>query len=349
MNLLFVYLIGGIQMRAIILAAGRGTRIGPLAESIPKALIPIAGTTSLDFLVRNLEEAAPISITIGLGWLGDSIRDFMGSKYPDSSIDLVDVPDYEIGPLETLVTSAGEIDSPTIICPGDLIADSSIFRSVIDSHISASRRMLTLAYDTVKDKGTPVAINDNGLLEGIGEIPDAVARSGRSAMILVAEPEFFEICKKYRNQGMSNVRDVIEVMLSEQIDIHTQSVNETWYDLDSISNLLEANRALLRRRSPETGGIYVPESDVLELGEDLTLDAGTIIQNGVLIEGPSFIAHGCFIGANSSIGPYVSMENSTHIQKSCNVSNAVLFESAKVSSGTQLSNVVVRKSRVYTE
>ncbi|MDF1539807.1 MAG: NDP-sugar synthase [Candidatus Thorarchaeota archaeon] len=331
------------------MAAGRGTRMGPLTESIPKALIPFAGTTSLGLLLPNLEQAAPISITIGLGWFGDFIRDYVRSTYPDYSINFVDVPNYEIGPLETLVTSAGEIDSTTIICPADLIAESSFLENVIDSHISSSNRLLTLAYDTVKDKGTPLAIDENGILVGIGELPDTIPRSGRSAMVLVAEPEFFAICRKYRNLGMTRVRDVIAAMLAEQVVVHTHLINETWYDIDSISALLEVNRNLLGRYSPSTGVIYVPEGDVLEMGEDLVLDSGTTIQNGVLIKGPTFIAHDCFIGANSAIGPHVSMETGTSVQNSCNISNAVIFESANVSSGTHLSNVIVRRNRVYTE
>ncbi len=316
---------------------------------MPKALIPIAGTTSLGLLIQNLVQAAPLSITIGLGWFGDSIRDYVCSSYPDISIDFVDVPNYEIGPLETLVTSASNIDSSTIICPADLVADKSLLANMVASHISASNPLLTIAYDTVKDKGTPIAIDENDLLAGIGSIPDTVVRTGRSAMILIAEPEFFEICRTRRNQGMTSVRDVIGAMLSQKIPIHTQCVSESWYDLDSISSFLEANRTLLKRYSPNLGVIYVPDGDILEMGEDLSLDSGTRIQRGVSIKGPALVSPDCFIGSKSSIGPYVSMETGTHIQESCCISNAILFESAKVSSGINLSNVIVRKSRVYSE
>ena len=62
-------------MRAIILAAGRGSRMGALTESRPKALVDVAGKPILEHLIRNASEAGIHNFLINVGYLGEMIQD----------------------------------------------------------------------------------------------------------------------------------------------------------------------------------------------------------------------------------------------------------------------------------
>ena len=65
-------------MQAIILCAGFGTRLKPLTDSIPKAMVPIAGKPLLE---RNIEQYKKFGITeflINLHYLPDAIKDYFG-------------------------------------------------------------------------------------------------------------------------------------------------------------------------------------------------------------------------------------------------------------------------------
>ena len=48
-------------MRAVVLAAGFGTRLGALGEDQPKGLLPVAGTPAIEFAVRAAEAIPAIS------------------------------------------------------------------------------------------------------------------------------------------------------------------------------------------------------------------------------------------------------------------------------------------------
>lgn len=63
-------------MRAFILAAGLGTRLKPITDRIPKALLPIGGKTLLEWQVEKLKAAGITDITINIHHLADQIVDF---------------------------------------------------------------------------------------------------------------------------------------------------------------------------------------------------------------------------------------------------------------------------------
>lgn len=65
-------------MKAMILAAGRGERMRPLTDSLPKPLIPVRGELLVERHLRRLAEAGVRGVVINLGWLGERIEQALG-------------------------------------------------------------------------------------------------------------------------------------------------------------------------------------------------------------------------------------------------------------------------------
>ena len=66
-------------MTAMILAAGRGERLRPVTDRIPKALVEVAGEKLIDRHLRMLAAAGVETVVINLGWLGEQIVEHVGS------------------------------------------------------------------------------------------------------------------------------------------------------------------------------------------------------------------------------------------------------------------------------
>lgn len=80
-------------MKAIILCAGRGTRLKPLTDTIPKTLLPVQGEPILGHILRELPEDIT-EVFLVVGYLGEKIRDFVESKnYPFSINYIQQIPD----------------------------------------------------------------------------------------------------------------------------------------------------------------------------------------------------------------------------------------------------------------
>ena len=65
-------------MKVIIMAGGMGTRIQSVRSDIPKPMIEICGKPILQYQIENLKEYGLTDITIGVGHLGNVIKDFFG-------------------------------------------------------------------------------------------------------------------------------------------------------------------------------------------------------------------------------------------------------------------------------
>jgi len=70
-------------MIAMILAAGRGERLRPITESMPKALVEVRGKSLLEHHLLALEAAGVETVVINLGWFGNKIIEKVrsGSEY----------------------------------------------------------------------------------------------------------------------------------------------------------------------------------------------------------------------------------------------------------------------------
>ena len=66
-------------MRAMVLAAGRGERLRPLTDSVPKSLVEVRGESLLERHLRSLAAAEIETVVINLGWLGHKIVERIGT------------------------------------------------------------------------------------------------------------------------------------------------------------------------------------------------------------------------------------------------------------------------------
>jgi len=66
-------------MIAMLLAAGRGERLRPLTDELPKALVDVGGTSLLERHLGTLARAGARVVVVNLGWLGERIVERIGS------------------------------------------------------------------------------------------------------------------------------------------------------------------------------------------------------------------------------------------------------------------------------
>ena len=74
-------------MKAVILAAGVGSRIRPLTDNTPKSLLKVGNKTILQRMMDNLLAVNIDQIAIVTGYLEEQIKDFVVQTYPNLNVE----------------------------------------------------------------------------------------------------------------------------------------------------------------------------------------------------------------------------------------------------------------------
>lgn len=119
------------EMKVVIMAGGKGTRIASVKSDVPKPMIPIAGKPILEWQMENLKACGLTDITLVIGYLGHVIKDYFGdgSKF-GVKIDYF-VEDTPLGTAGALFKM--NLTEDFLLMCGDVIVDVD-FNRFIDFH-----------------------------------------------------------------------------------------------------------------------------------------------------------------------------------------------------------------------
>jgi len=340
---------GGIHIHGVILAAGKGERMKGLTRAIPKALIQVSGKTLLELSIERLLKANVQKIIVAVGWKSDMIRDAITQFENLPDVQVIEVPKYEIGPLQTLTTVLNTIvNEETIICPVDLLISSDAISMIISHHSENQNAKVTLAVDSHGNLGSVVSVDSLGHVIGVQREVDNADSTVRSAMFMVVSPDFTEYCQTALNGGSTRVVSVLNNIIEKGHIIQSYSVRERWFDVDTISDVLEANKLLLESAKVQhLGSIFIPSGDIMEIGDTLDLGSGIKVGRGVSLNGPCLIQGNSTIGENSIIGPHASLDKGTEVGDYCEIQNAVIFGLSKIPNRSKVSGIVIYESENY--
>ncbi|MHA2065679.1 MAG: NTP transferase domain-containing protein [Candidatus Thorarchaeota archaeon] len=350
--MLFESLTGGISIHAMILAAGRGSRMGALGDSIPKGLIPLTGRTIVTRLVEVMAASGVDSFHIGVGWKSKLFTEHLKTLADLYSIEVVEVSSIERGPLHTLVTALESWDDgPFLISPVDYVVPASIVKQLIREHKSGgASRGVTICVDSKSGQGSPTYVRNDGRVSGIGSSLSEYDTIHQSAMLAAANPGTVGHFRSAHASGDKTVAAAMNQMISKKVNVYATIVTEQWVDIDSVTDLLRAKDMILNEQVETIeGSIFVPAGSTIEVGVEIKLQSGTLLESGVSIKGPTFIGSSCRIEQNCRVGPYVSMEHHTTLSREADIEKCVLFSSACVAEGAHIKNAIVYGNSIIEE
>lgn len=126
-------------MKAMIFAAGLGTRLKPLTDHMPKALVPVAGRPMLEHVILKLKEAGFDEIVVNVHHFAEQIVDFLKAN------DSFDVKIHISDETECLLDTGGGIkkaasfftgDEPFLVHNVDILSDTDL-RSLYEYHLTS--------------------------------------------------------------------------------------------------------------------------------------------------------------------------------------------------------------------
>ena len=290
-------------MKAIIPAAGIGSRLRPHTHTAPKALLHVAGKPILGHIIDELRAYGIREIIVVVGFMGDKIIDYVKKNY---NIKASFVTQQELSGLGWAIYLTREHlnDEPVLIILGDTIFETDLSKIIGGPYDSIGTKIV----DDPRRFG--IAETDGEYVTALVEKPEKpTSNLALVGIYYIKSTALFSraleelVAKKIMTRGEYQLTDALGLMIRHGCKITTFNV-EGWFDCGKPEALLETNRYLLSQIKSidrREGSVLIP---------------------------PIFISPTAII-ENSVIGPYVSVGDDSKIIRSV-VRDSIISEGAEV-------------------
>jgi glucose-1-phosphate thymidylyltransferase len=317
-------------MKALILAAGKGTRLRPITNSCPKHLVPVANKPVLFYGLDQIREAGitQIGIVVSAETKLEIESTLTNNNSWGADIEYI-LQNRPLG-LAHAVKSARSFlkDDPFLLYLGD-----NIFQDGVKGLLAQFLSKMSDAVIALKEVGDPrrfgvAEIDARGFVQKVVEKP-AVPKSNLALVgAYVFSPEIHQAIDLIEpsKRGEYEITDAIQMYVDQGKRVFGNCLSGWWLDTGNKDDLLEANRVTLKHYlKHDVPADIRPDNLIVDKVEIAT---GTILEN-CKISGPVTIAENCHI-VDSFIGPFTSVGPKTMIRKSC-IENSIIMSNSQIS------------------
>src|SRR6266498_6144388 len=234
--------------KAVILAAGRGTRMRELTAEVPKPMIKVRGKPVLQHIIEGLRDAGIRKSLIVVGYRADAVRDFFG----DGSRHNISIQ-YAT---QTVQDGTGRVvdlacdfvgDNPFILSYGDILVDPANYKRVIDLPEDVEG-MLTVTRGEDVSKGGAVFVNEQMELVDLREKPKPGEPTSPwyNAGLYAFRPRIFDFIAKLKPspRGEYELTDAIRDLAHSGKKVKALELTGEWADVRDPEILAKLNQPL---------------------------------------------------------------------------------------------------------
>jgi len=314
-------------MKAVILAAGEGTRLEPLTNVRPKPMLPVANRPVLEHVVEAVAEAGLDEIVLVVGYKRERIQNHFGDG-DEWDVDITyAVQEKQLGTGDAILTAESYIGEDFLVLNGDRIVEASLVEDVIaerertgDVAIGVTRVDEPALYGVVEV--------EDGRVVDIREKPPehAVTSEFVNAGVYAFGPDVLAAIRRTDPDGELEVTTTLADLLADHT-IRAVKAEGPWLDVTRPWDLLTVNGQLLDRC--DSG--RAPSASV---DDAATVTSATALAADVDVQPGAVVLRGSSLGENVTVGPNAVVEN------------CVLLSDVVVGAGTVLTDAVVGANTV---
>ncbi len=309
-------------MKAMVLAAGLGTRLRPLTYEITKPMVPVLDRPVMAHILDLLDRHGFEEVIANLHYFPDSIREHFGERLTYR---------YE----EELLGTAGGVracreffgDEAFLIISGDALTDIDL-GAFVARHREAGG-IATLAVKQVSDtREYGVVLHDAaGRITGFQEKPEpeeALSNLGNCG-IYIFEPAIFD---HFPERPFADwAQDVFPALLAGDVPFHIHEINDYWNDVGSLAELRQGTFDALR-------GELRLQVQGKEVRPGVTVAGGQSLPEDLEIDGQAWIGHDVEIGAGVRLMGPIVLGDGARVGDGAQLRESIVFPGTEVAAGS---------------
>ena len=332
-------------MKAMILAAGKGTRVRPITHTIPKPMIPILQKPVMEFLLELLREHGFNEIMVNVSHLAEEIENYFrdGQRFGVQIAYSFEgrIEDGELigdalgsaGGLKKIQTFQTFFDDTFVVLCGDALIDLDLTEAVRrhrEKGALASLITKRVPKDQVSSYGVVVTDND-GRVRSFQEKPavDEAASDMINTGIYIFEPAVFDYIPSDTPFDIGS--DLFPRLVAAGAPFYALPMEFEWVDIGKVPDYWQAIRSVLQGQVRQ---VQIPGKEVrpgIYTGLNVAANWDKInVKGPVYVGGMTKIEDGATIIGPAMIGP------SCHICEGATIDNSIIFDYSRIGPGVRL-------------
>jgi len=337
-------------MKAMILAAGKGTRVRPITYTIPKPMIPILQKPVMEFLLELLRQHGFDQIMVNVSHLAEEIESYFrdGQRFGvqiaysfEGQIEdgrLVGAAIGSAGGLRRIQDFNPFFDDTFVVLCGDALIDLDLTAALqyhLEKGAIATIVTKSVPRESVSSYGV-VVTDEDGRIQAFQEKPsvDEALSTQINTGIYIFEPEIIDFIPP--NQEYDLGGDLFPRLVEKGAAFFAVNMDFEWVDIGKVPDYWQAIRGVL---SQEIKNVSIPGIEVkpgIYTGINVAVNWDKVhIEGPVYIGGMTRIEDGATIIGPAMIGP------SCCICSGAVVDNSVIFEYSRLGPGVRLVDKLV--------
>jgi len=332
-------------MKAMILAAGKGTRVRPITHTIPKPMIPILQKPVMEFLLELLREHGFTEVMVNVSHLAEEIENYFrdGQRFGVEIAYSFEgrIEDGELigdalgsaGGLKKIQNFQRFFDDTFVVLCGDALIDLDLSEAVRrhrEKGALASLITKRVPMEQVSSYGVVVTDSD-GRVRSFQEKPDVAdaASDMINTGIYIFEPEVLD----YVPDGVpfDIGSELFPKLVESGAPFYALPMEFEWVDIGKVPDYWQAIRSVLQGQVRQ---VQIPGKEVrpgVYTGLNVAANWDKIkIQGPVYVGGMTKIEDGATIIGPAMIGP------SCHICENATIDNSIIFDYSRIGPGVRL-------------
>ena len=322
--------------KAMIMAAGVGSRLDPLTQTIPKPLIPMANKPIMELILNHLKDFGVKEVIANTHYLADKIHE----RFEDNKLGI----DFNYLYEEELSGTAGGVKKcewfftpgeTFIVMSGDSLTDvdlGALVQKHKDSGAIATMALREVPMQEVNQFGV-VVTEDDGKILGFQEKPSiSEAKSNLvNTGIYVFETKVFDYIPA--DSFYDFAKNVFPAIMENNELLYGYKINNYWNDIGTLNQYRLSSYDLF------TDKISInPDYDEFNHGwkaETAAVSTDAVFKGKIAIGFNSYVAHGVKFYGNSVIG------NNCVIEEGAEIRNAVIWDNVTVKKNARLDGCII--------
>jgi len=324
-----------IPKRAMLLAAGAGTRLRPLTYETPKPMVPVVNRPVIHHVLDNLLKHGVEEVMVNVHSMPEQVRGYCGDG---SRWSLKLSYSHEV----KLMGTAGAIkkvegffkDGPFFVMSGDGLSDIDLTAMYAFHRKRGSfATMATKRVDARFEYGvtmTDGAQKIKGFLEkpSWGDVFSNKVNTG----IYLFEPEVLKLMPKNRPYDFGH--ELWPKLLKMKKPIYAYETDSYWCDVGNLPEYRRCQIDVLDRKAK----VNIPG---VELRKGVWVQEGTVVDPKAKLIPPVVIGKGGRVAAGAVVGPYSVIGDRAQIGSGAKLERCILFDNVTVGESVSLNNCII--------